>query len=95
MTDSQKSGQEKAENERIPARVLGWLEKATDVRILGIPRLFGLIYGRMQDSDSIGEAWRKAMQRRLPANVGWKHAFGGTTYFLCMILVAMRPAKSS
>lgn len=70
------------------SRILRWLEKATDVRILGIPRLFGVIYGRMEDRDSIGSAWRAAMRRKLPPNVGWKHAFGGATYFLCMILVA-------
>ena len=28
------------------------------------------------------------MNRRIPEHVGWKHAFGGATYFLCMILVA-------
>jgi quinol-cytochrome oxidoreductase complex cytochrome b subunit len=87
VTESEKTAPEEVERPSVPARVLRWLEKATDVRILGIPRMFGLIYGRMQDSDSIGDAWRKAMRRRLSPNVGWKHAFGGTTYFLCMILV--------
>jgi quinol-cytochrome oxidoreductase complex cytochrome b subunit len=67
--------------------LLSWLAEATDARILVIPRLLGLIYGDIDDRLSLREAWRAAMRRRLPANVGWKHAFGGATYFLCMILV--------
>ena len=85
MTDPEKTAAKKPARSR--NRVLSWLEGATDVRILQIPRLLGLIYGSMDDRDSIGEAWRKAMRRRLPGFVGWKHAFGGATYFLCMILV--------
>lgn len=81
------TGSGKPRKAPLPGRLLRWLEVATDVRILGIPRMFGLIYGRMKDSDTIGEAWRGAMRRKLPPNVGWMHAFGGTTYFLCMILV--------
>ncbi|MFC1791223.1 cytochrome bc complex cytochrome b subunit [Gemmatimonadota bacterium] len=77
------SGQEPRKN-----RVLRWLEEATDARILGIPRLFGLLYGPLDDRLSLGEAWRAAMRRKIPSFVGWKHAFGGATYFLCMILVA-------
>lgn len=75
-------GQEKTRN-----RVLRWLEEATDARILSIPRLFGLLYGPIEDRLPLGEAWRASMQRKLPAHVGWKHAFGGATYFLCMVLV--------
>ncbi len=69
------------------SRILKWLEEATDARILSIPRLFGLLYGPIEDRLPLGEAWRASMRRRLPASVGWKHAFGGATYFLCMILV--------
>ena len=65
-----------------------WLAEATDASILAIPRLFGLVYGPIQDRLSLPEAWRAAMARRLPAKVGWWHAFGGATYFLCMVLVA-------
>jgi quinol-cytochrome oxidoreductase complex cytochrome b subunit len=75
-------GQEKHQN-----RILQWLEKATDARILSIPRLLGLIYGPIDDRLPLGEAWRASMRRKLPGSVGWKHAFGGATYFLCMILV--------
>ena len=77
------SGQTKKKN-----RILQWLEEATDARILTIPRLFGFLYGPIDDRLPLGDAWRAAMRRRLPGNVGWKHAFGGATYFLCMILVA-------
>ncbi len=69
-------------------RILQWLEDATDARILTIPRLFGFLYGPIDDRLPLGDAWRAAMQRRLPKYVGWKHAFGGATYFLFMILVA-------
>lgn len=69
-------------------RFLRWLEEATDARILTIPRLFGLLYGPIEDRLPIGDAWRASMKRRIPSFVGWKHAFGGATYFLCMVLVA-------
>jgi quinol-cytochrome oxidoreductase complex cytochrome b subunit len=69
-------------------RIRRWLAEATDASILAIPRLFGLVYGPIQDRLSLPEAWRAAMERRLPAKVGWRHAFGGATYFLCMVLVA-------
>jgi quinol-cytochrome oxidoreductase complex cytochrome b subunit len=64
------------------------LEDATDARILVIPRFFGLLYGPIADRLALGEAWQESMRRRLPRYVGWKHAFGGATYFLLMILVA-------
>lgn len=74
--------------EKRKSRLLRWLEGATDARILTIPRLFGFLYGPIDDRLSLSEAWRASMRRRIPASVGWKHAFGGATYFLCMILVA-------
>ena len=66
-----------AERERIPAgRPLGqtekrngssrWLEEATDARILAIPRLFGLLYGPIEDRLPLGDAWRAAMRRKFP-----------------------------
>ncbi len=69
-------------------RVLRWLEEATDARILTIPRLFGLLYGPIEDRLPLGDSWRASLSRRIPGYVGWKHSFGGATYFLCMILVA-------
>ena len=76
------------EPERGRNAVLAWLEKATDARILTIPRLFGFLYGPIDDRLPLRQAWKAAMKRRIPASVGWKHAFGGATYLLCMILVA-------
>ncbi len=83
------SGKEKpSEQGEKKNRALRWLEEATDARILTIPRLFGLLYGPIEDRLPLGDAWRASMRRKIPGNVGWKHAFGGATYFLCMILVA-------
>ena len=75
------------DQERLRTRFLKWLEDATDSRILAIPRFFGIIYGSIDDRLSLSKAWKAAMNRRLPAHVGWVHAFGGTTYFLFLILV--------
>ena len=67
--------------------LLRWLSEATDASLLAIPRMFGLVYGPIEDRLSLRAAWRSAMERRIPEHVGWRHAFGGATYFLCMILV--------
>ncbi len=72
----------------LQSRFLKWLEDATDSRILAIPRFFGFLYGPIDDRLSLGDALRKSLRRRLPAHVGWVHAFGGTTYLLFLILVA-------
>ena len=73
--------------ETLRSRFLKWLEDATDSRILAIPRFFGVLYGPIDDRLSLGQAWKASMKRRLPAHVGWVHAFGGTTYLLFLILV--------
>lgn len=75
------------QEEGLKARFLKWLEDATDSRILAIPRFFGFLYGPIEDRLPLGQAWKAAMNRRLPAHVGWIHAFGGTTYLLFLILV--------
>ncbi len=72
----------------LKSRFLKWLEDATDSRILAIPRFFGFLYGPIDDRLPLGQALRKSLGRRLPAHVGWVHAFGGTTYLLFLILVA-------
>jgi len=71
----------------LKSRFLKWLEDATDSRILAIPRFFGFLYGPIEDRLSLGQAWKASLNRRLPAHVGWIHAFGGTTYLLFLILV--------
>jgi len=63
------------------------LKASLDPSLLSIPRFLGLLYGRIDRSLSIEEAWEKAMRRRLPSYVGWRHAFGGITYFLFILLV--------
>lgn len=81
-----------AEQHRGPVR--SWLRQATrdlkaslDPSLLSIPRFLGLLYGRIDRSLSIDGAWNKAMRRRLPSYVGWRHAFGGISYLLFILLV--------
>ncbi|MBI4519908.1 MAG: cytochrome b N-terminal domain-containing protein [Gemmatimonadetes bacterium] len=68
-------------------RLLGWLAGVTDASLLGVPRFFGLIYGHIDHRLPLGEAWRAALRRRLPAHAGWQHALGGVTYLLFLILI--------
>ena len=82
-------------DERLRTSFLKWLEDATDSRILAIPRFFGFIYGSIEDRLSLSQAWKSALNRRLPAHVGWVHAFGGTTYLLFLILVAVVRLRGS
>jgi ubiquinol-cytochrome c reductase cytochrome b subunit len=79
-----------------PARgpVRSWLRRAArdfkaslDPSLLSIPRFLGLLYGRIDRSLPIDGAWEKAMRRRLPSYVGWRHALGGITYLLFIVLV--------
>jgi ubiquinol-cytochrome c reductase cytochrome b subunit len=75
-------------------RISSWLaqfrddvKQSADPSLLSGLRIFGLLYGRIDRRLPIDEALRKSWSRRLPANVGWRHAFGGIAYFLFMILV--------
>jgi quinol-cytochrome oxidoreductase complex cytochrome b subunit len=75
-------------------RIAAWLEQfrgdlkeSADPALLGGLRVFGLLYGRIDRSLTIDQALKRAWGRRLPANVGWQHAFGGVAYFLFMMLV--------
>jgi quinol-cytochrome oxidoreductase complex cytochrome b subunit len=63
------------------------LRESTDASLLSSLRLLGLLYGRIDRALPIDEALRKAWARRLPAYVGWRHSFGGISYFLFMVLV--------
>lgn len=65
----------------------GDLKESADPALLGGLRIFGLLYGRIDRSLPIDQALKKSWNRRLPANVGWQHAFGGIAYFLFMMLV--------
>jgi quinol-cytochrome oxidoreductase complex cytochrome b subunit len=64
------------------------VKASTDASILAVLRVFGLLYGRIDRQLPIDQAWRKAMSYRLSPHVGWRHAFGGITYLLFMVLVA-------
>ena len=75
-------------------RLTAWLNQfrddvrqSADPGLLGALRVVGLLYGRIDRNVPIDQSLRKSWSRRLPANVGWRHAFGGITYFLFMILV--------
>jgi quinol-cytochrome oxidoreductase complex cytochrome b subunit len=54
---------------------------------LGAARFVGLLYGPIDRHLSIDQALRKALRYRLPAYAGWRHAFGGITYLLFIVLV--------
>lgn len=58
-----------------------------DASLLAFLRFLGLLYGRIDRTLPINEAFRKARAYRLPAHAGWRHALGGITYVLFMILV--------
>jgi quinol-cytochrome oxidoreductase complex cytochrome b subunit len=71
-----------------------WYEKfwadvvaSIDASLLAFPRFLGLLYGRIDRSLPINESYRKAMTYRLQPHAGWRHALGGITYLLFMILV--------
>lgn len=75
--------------------VVGWLAQlwedikaGTDASLLGIVRFVGLLYGPIDRRLPIDQALKKALGYRLPAHVSWRHALGGVTYFLFMLLVA-------
>lgn len=62
------------------------VKEGTDTTLLGVLRFFGLLYGPIDRSLRIDEAFRKAMRRRLPPHTRWRHALGGVTYLLLMVL---------
>jgi quinol-cytochrome oxidoreductase complex cytochrome b subunit len=75
-------------------RKKGWLRQlwadlkaSTDPGVLGVLRFLGLLYGRIDRRVPIDQAFRKMLAYRLPSYVGWRHAFGGITYLLFIILV--------
>ncbi len=55
------------------------LKASTDPGFLAVLRFFGLLYGPIDRELPIDRALRKALGYRLPAHVGWRHAFGGIT----------------
>lgn len=69
-------------------RLWGDLKASTDANLLGLLRFLGLLYGPIDTSLPIDQAFRKALRNRLPAHAGWRQAFGGITYLLFIVLVA-------
>ena len=63
------------------------LKRSTDSGLLGVLRFLGLLYGPIDRQLPIDQALRKSLRYRLPAHVGWRHAFGGITYLLFIVLV--------
>ncbi len=63
------------------------IKESTDASLLGPARFLGLLYGPINRSLRIDEALRQALRYRLAPHVGWRHAFGGITYLLFMVLV--------
>ncbi|MDH3289647.1 MAG: cytochrome bc complex cytochrome b subunit [Gemmatimonadota bacterium] len=63
------------------------IKASTDASLLGMARFIGLLYGPIDRSLSIDQAWRKALRYRLAPHVGWRHALGSITYLLFVVLV--------
>lgn len=63
------------------------IKSSTDASLLGAARFLGLLYGPIDRRLQIDEAFKKALRYRLPSHVGWRHALGGVTYLLFLILI--------
>lgn len=63
------------------------LKASTDPSLLGLLRFLGLLYGPIDSSLPIDQAFRKALRNRVSRHAGWRQAFGGITYLLFIILV--------
>ncbi|MFQ6047535.1 MAG: cytochrome b N-terminal domain-containing protein, partial [Gemmatimonadales bacterium] len=63
------------------------LKESTDASLLGIARFLGLLYGPIDRQLRIDAALRRSLSYRLPPHVGWRHALGGVTYLLLIVLI--------
>jgi len=63
------------------------LKTSTDASLLGVARFFGLLYGPIDSNLPIDQAWRRALKFRVPSHAGWRHALGGITYVLFLLLI--------
>lgn len=77
-----------------PERVRSWTQRlwadisaSTDASVLGVLRFLGLLYGPIDTELPIDRAFRKALSNRVPRHANWRHAFGGITYLLFVLLV--------
>jgi quinol-cytochrome oxidoreductase complex cytochrome b subunit len=60
---------------------------SVDAGLLGGARFLGLLYGPIDRRLRIDQALKKSLSYRLPSHVGWRHAPGGISYVLFMVLV--------
>ncbi len=58
-----------------------------DASLLGAARFLGLLYGPIDRHLRINDALKKSLKYRLEPHVGWRHALGGVTYLLFIVLV--------
>ncbi len=72
---------------RIAGDVWFDITSSVDSSLLGAARFLGLLYGPIDRSLRIDEALRKSLKYRLAPHVGWRHAMGGITYLLFIVLV--------
>jgi quinol-cytochrome oxidoreductase complex cytochrome b subunit len=79
--------QEKKPRSRWWAQIWADIKSSTDPGLLGVGRFFGLLYGPIDRQAPIDQALRSSLSRRLPAHVGWRHALGGITYLLFIVLI--------
>ncbi len=63
------------------------IKASTDASLLGMARFIGVLYGPIDRSLSIDQAFRKSLRYRLAPHVGWRHALGSITYLLFVVLV--------
>jgi quinol-cytochrome oxidoreductase complex cytochrome b subunit len=63
------------------------VKTSVDPGLLAAARFLGLLYGRIERKLPIDQALRASLQRRLPDHAGWRHALGGITHLLFMVLV--------
>lgn len=63
------------------------IRASTDASVLGVLRFLGLLYGPIDTRLPIDQAFRKALSNRVPRHADWRHAFGGITYLLFVLLV--------
>lgn len=62
------------------------LKASTDASVLGILRFVGLLYGKIDTTLPIDQAFAKALRNPVPRS-NWRHAFGGISYLLFIMLV--------
>jgi len=72
---------------RVIADVWNDITSSVDSSLLGPARFLGLLYGPIDRSLRINEALKKSLRYRLAPHVGWRHAMGGITYLLFIVLV--------